>query len=453
MKNLTLFTLLISLCLLLAACESNEDKRVRVKKELSEIIAKKNAADLIDHGIDDSLNMFKSTWEYHGQDVNGAIKASYSARNNSDHFTGDMSWLLFTKKLNLYGYRPSAFNDLMTSQAEEWKEFNDSIHKYIEKIDETILEHENSIKDNQEEIEKLKNKEGNYANYSRKDRKASIKSYKGNNEKFSNQINERKATKKIIEKIKKSGYASLNEKEKIDILVFHYEKNPTVEFSFSYLPLTDDPKKYKTNLKVIEKCLPILSKINNSGINSLSKEEKLELNPNNNYADNYEYDNNLIELRKEYIDRGSWTTKHWGYSLATDFTAGSIQVGSYEDEYHIEQTGDSIVPAIWGYQISYGGLTKALKENPLNSGKKVYKTYIGDSGSDKDRRNFVMYITKNGRKSNDAYPQLPYNFRVRMQYDETAKYYARTVASDKWSINEEQYQFFMKVYNNLQPKD
>jgi hypothetical protein len=455
MKNILTIILVVLIALFFGSCsfENEEDKRIRVKKECTEIIAKQNAIDLMDGKIADELNMFKSTWKYHGEDVNGAIEAQYSAAGG-DGFIGDMAFLKFTQKLNLYGYRASNFNHIMTIQAEDWKEFNTNVHEYINKIEEEIQSTNNSILENEKNIEKINNKEDYYANYSRKERKENIKVIQEQIKTQKGQIDERNSAKAILTKMKANGYNSLTDDEKIDILISHYEKNPRTEFYFSYLPLTNNPKNLNSGLKELEGFIPLLDKINELGVESLSKEEKAALNPNNAYADDYDYPNNLIEIRKTFIDGSGWNSKHWAYLLATDFQADSIQVSGYHDDYHISETGDSVVAAIWGYQINYAGLTKALKEKPLKSGQKVYDTYIGNSGSNKNRRNFVMFVTKNGKKGNESYPQLKYNFRVLIKFDDTQKYSNRMIDNytNSWSINEEQYQFFMKVYNNIKTK-
>ena len=103
--------------------------------------------------------------------------------------------------------------------------------------------------------------------------------------------------------------------------------------------------------------------------------------------------------------------------------------------------------------MSYEGLTKALKEKPLKSGEKVYETYIGNSGSNKNRRNFLMFVTKKKSDPN-WHPEYSYYFRVIMSFDDTQKYSNRMIDNytNGWMINEEQYEFFMKVYNNLKTK-
>ena len=456
MKNTLPIILVVLIALLFSSCsfENEEDKRVRVKKELAEIIGKQNSVDLMDNGIADELNIFKSTWEHHGQDVNGAIEAQYTAAGG-DGFIGDMSFLKFDQKLNLYGYSPSNFNHMMTIQAEHWKEFNTDIDSYINSIEEEIQSTNNEILENEKEIEKINNKEDYYANYSRKERKENIKGLNEHIDRRKENINERSSAKEILKKMKTNGYNSLSDDEKIDILVFHYEKNPRVEFDFSYLQGLEftNLKNLNDGLKIIESFIPILDKINESGAESLTKEEKATLNPNNSYADDYTFPYNVIEIGRTFMDEYGWSSKHWGYFLATDFHADSIQVSSYHDRQHLAEGGDSVVPAIWGYHLSYEGLTKALKENPLKSGEKVYETYIGNSGSNKNRRNFLMFVTKKKSDPN-WHPEYSYYFRVIMSFDDTQKYSNRMIDNytNGWMINEEQYEFFMKVYNNLKTK-
>ena len=176
MKNTLPIILVGLIALLFSSCsfETEEEKRIRVKKELTEIVAKKNASDLLDHTIDDKLNMFKSTWEYHGQDINGAIKASYSARNKSDHFTGDMAWLLFPKKLNLYGYMPSRLGELLTSLSKEWNSFSTNPDEAINNIDNDIDDYNDRIANYEGNIIKIKNQESGFIYDSRKERKKAI---------------------------------------------------------------------------------------------------------------------------------------------------------------------------------------------------------------------------------------------------------------------------------------
>lgn len=455
MKKIPQILLIGFITLFFSSCsfENEEDKRVRVKKELTEIIGKQNAVDLMDGGIADELNMFKSTWDHHGEDVNGAIEAQYSAAGG-DGFVGDLAFLKFRQKLNLYGYSASDFNHIMTIQAEDWKEFNSDIDTYINRIEEEVQSTNNEILENEKEIERINNKEDYYANYSRKERKENIKNLKEHIDGRKENIDERNSAKEILIKIKTNGYSSLTDDEKIDILVFHYEKNPRIEFDFSYLQgLISNPKNLNDGLAQIESFIPLLDKINKSGAESLTKEEKSTLNPNNSYADDYSFPNNVIEMRRTFIDSDGWNSKHWGYFLATDFHADSVQVSAYEDRDHLAEGGDSVVAAIWGYHINYAGLTTALKENPLKSGKKVYETYIGNSGSNKNRRNFLMFVTKKKHNAN-WHPEYSYYFRVIMTFDDTQKYSNRMIENytNDWMINDEQYQFFMNVYNNLKTK-
>ena len=199
MKNTLPIILVVLIALLFSSCsfENEEDKRVRVKKELAEIIGKQNSVDLMDNGIGDELNIFKSTWEHHGQDVNGAIEAQYTAAGG-DGFIGDMGFLKFDQKLNLYGYSPSNFNHMMTIQAEHWKEFNTDIDSYINSIEEEIQSTNNEILENEKEIEKINNKEDYYANYSRKERKENIKGLNEHIDRRKENINERRIKYKII---------------------------------------------------------------------------------------------------------------------------------------------------------------------------------------------------------------------------------------------------------------
>ena len=52
MKNTLPIILVVLIALLFSSCsfENEEDKRVRVKKELAEIIGKQNSVDLMDNG-------------------------------------------------------------------------------------------------------------------------------------------------------------------------------------------------------------------------------------------------------------------------------------------------------------------------------------------------------------------------------------------------------------------
>ena len=64
-----------------------------------------------------------------------------------------------------------------------------------------------------------------------------------------------------------------------------------------------------------------------------------------------------------------------------------------------------------------------------------------------------MFVTKKKHNAN-WHPEYSYYFRVIMTFDDTQKYSNRMIENytNDLMINDEQYQFFMNVYNNLKTK-